>query len=255
MQKRPLILVTNDDGITAPGIRALISVMKTIGDVVVVAPDSPQSAMGHAITVNATLHLEKITVDGAQLEYSCSGTPADCVKLAVNEILERQPDLCVSGINHGDNSSINVIYSGTVSAAIEAGVAGIPAIGFSLLDYSWNANFEPCKPFIKTITEATLKNGLPKDVVLNVNIPKLEEKAIKGIRVCRQARANWVEEFDKRTNPMGKNYYWMTGQFKSEDHAEDTDVWALQHQYVSIVPVQFDLTAYKAIKKLEAWDL
>ena len=149
MSKRPLILVTNDDGITAPGIRALISVMNTIGYVVVVAPDSPQSGMGHAITVNSTLHIEKVSIDGKQTEYSWSGTPADCVKLAVREILDRTPDLCVSGINHGSNSSINVIYSGTMSAALEAGIEGIPAIGFSLLDYNWNANFEHCKSFIK----------------------------------------------------------------------------------------------------------
>ena len=150
MQCRPLILVTNDDGITAPGIRMLIEVMNEIGEVVVVAPDSPQSAMGHAITINSTLHCSKVTVsDGPQKEYSCSGTPADCVKLAVNELLDRKPDLCVSGINHGSNSSINVIYSGTMSAALEAGIEGIPAIGFSLMDFRWNADFHPLKKFIK----------------------------------------------------------------------------------------------------------
>lgn len=152
MKKRPLILVTNDDGISAPGIRALISVMEELGDVVVVAPDSPQSAMGHAITINNTLHLNKISKEGSPvLEYSCSGTPVDCVKMAVNEILKRKPDLCVSGVNHGSNSSINVIYSGTMSAAVEAGIEGIPAIGFSLLDYSWNADFETIKPFLKKL--------------------------------------------------------------------------------------------------------
>ena len=180
MSKRPLILVINDDGITAPGIRTLISVMNTIGDVVVVAPDSPQSAMGHAITINSTLHVEKVKIDdGPQTEYSCSGTPADCVKLAVREVLDRKPDLCVSGINHGSNSSINVIYSGTMSAALEAGIENIPAIGFSLLDYNWSANFEHSKTFVKTIALNVLKNGLPKDVVLNVNIPNTEKKAIQ----------------------------------------------------------------------------
>ena len=142
MKKRPLILLTNDDGITAPGLRTLVKVMNTIGEVVVVAPDSPQSAMGHAITVNDTLYCKKEQIDdGPQTEYSTSGTPADCVKLAVNEILKRKPDLCVSGINHGSNASINVIYSGTMSAAIEAGIEGIPSIGFSMFDYSWNSNF------------------------------------------------------------------------------------------------------------------
>ncbi len=184
MAKRPLILVTNDDGITAPGIRTLIEVMNSIGDVIVVAPDSPQSGMGHAITINSTLFVEEIKIDeGKQREYSCSGTPADCVKLAINEIFDRKPDLCVSGINHGSNSSINVIYSGTMSAAIEAGIEGIPAIGFSLLDYNWNANFKATKSFVKTIAENVLKEGLPKGVVLNVNLPNLPKKNIKGIKV------------------------------------------------------------------------
>ncbi|MFC0604105.1 5'/3'-nucleotidase SurE [Winogradskyella pulchriflava] len=255
MSKRPLILVTNDDGITAPGIRALISVMNTIGDVVVVAPDSPQSGMGHAITVNATLYLEKVDIDGKQLEYSCSGTPADCIKLAVREILERKPDICVSGINHGSNSSINVIYSGTMSAALEAGIEGIPAIGFSLLDYNWNANFEHCKPFVETITKQVLEHGLSDGVVLNVNLPNLEKDKIKGVKVCRQAKANWVEEFDKRTNPMGRDYYWLAGKFVNMDNGEDTDEWALANGYVSVVPVQFDLTAHHAIQKLNTWKL
>ncbi|NNL82857.1 MAG: 5'/3'-nucleotidase SurE [Winogradskyella sp.] len=256
MSQRPLILVTNDDGITAPGLRTLISVMKELGEVVVVAPDSPQSAMGHAITINSTLHLEKVTIDdGEQLEYSCSGTPADCVKLAVNEILKRKPDLCVSGINHGSNSSINVIYSGTMSAALEAGIESIPAIGFSLLDYNWNANFEDCKSFVKTIASNVIDHGLPDGVVLNVNIPKLKKSDIKGIKVCRQARANWKEEFDKRTNPMGREYYWLTGKFVNMDHGEDTDEWALEHGYISLVPVQFDLTAHHTIQSLNTWDL
>jgi len=255
MSKRPLILVTNDDGITAPGIRNLIEVMKTIGDVVVVAPDSPQSAMGHAITVNSTLFVEKVKVDkGNQLEYSCSGTPADCVKLAVDQILERKPDLCVSGINHGSNSSINVIYSGTMSAAIEAGIEGIPAIGFSLLDYSWNANFEATKTYVKSIAKNVLKEGLPKNVVLNVNIPNLPKHELKGIKICRQARANWEEEFDKRTNPQGRVYYWLTGKFVNLDHGEDTDEWALKNGYVSVVPVQFDLTAHHCIQTLNTWN-
>lgn len=255
-QKKPLILVVNDDGITAPGIRALISVMTELGDVVVVAPDSPQSGMGHAITINSTLFVEKVTIDeGSQEEYSCSGTPADCVKLAIKQILGRRPDLCVSGINHGSNSSINIIYSGTMSAALEAGIEGIPAIGFSLLDYNWNANFEPAKPFIKTIVENALKNGVPEGVVLNVNIPKLAQKDIKGIKVCRQAKANWEEEFDKRQNPQGRDYYWLTGKFVNLDKGEDTDEWALEQGYVSVVPVQFDLTAYHAIQNLNNWKL
>ncbi len=256
-QKKPLILVTNDDGITAPGIRALISVMNEIGDVYVVAPDSPQSGMGHAITVNSTIYCDPIVIDknAVQKEYSCSGTPADCVKMAAREIMHRKPDLCVSGINHGSNSAINVIYSGTMSAAVEAGIEGIPAIGFSLLDYGMDANFEPSKKYVRTIVENVLENGLPKGVVLNVNIPRLPEKEIKGIKICRQANAHWVEEFDKRTNPMGREYYWLSGKFINEDKGEDTDEWALRQGYVSMVPTQFDLTAHHFIQELNNWSL
>ena len=253
---KPLILVTNDDSIVAPGIRALIEVMKEIGDVVVVAPDSPQSAMGHAITINNTLKLEKVHLDkDLSQEYSCSGTPVDCVKIAVNEILKRKPDLCVSGINHGSNSSINVIYSGTMSAAVEAGIEGIPAIGFSLLDYSWDADFEPIKSHVKQIALGVLEKGLPEGVILNVNFPKLSKENIKGIKICRQAKAMWQEEFDKRTNPQGKEYYWLTGKFINLDKGTDTDEWALENGYISIVPVQFDLTAHHAMQQLNSWEL
>ena len=256
MKTKPLILVTNDDGITAPGLRSLIEVMNEIGEVVVVAPDSPQSGMGHAITINSTLYCDKIKVtDGPQLEYSCSGTPADCVKLAINELLDKKPDLCVSGINHGSNSSINVIYSGTMSAAIEAGIEGVPAIGFSLLDFKWNADFRPLKEYIKKISLEALKKGIPKDVVLNVNFPLLKNGKIKGMKICRQARAYWVEEFDKRTNPMGREYYWLTGTFINEDKGEDTDEWALNKGYISIVPTQFDLTAHNSLQQLNTWSL
>lgn len=255
-KKKPLILVTNDDGISAPGIRALIAIMKEIGDVIVVAPDKPQSAMGHAITINNTLYFNKINIDDdVQEEYSCSGTPVDCIKLAVHEILKRKPDLCVSGINHGSNSSINVIYSGTMSAALEAGMEGIPAIGFSLLDYAWDADFESSRSFIKKITLETLKNGLPKGVILNVNIPKLAKDKIRGIKVCRQANARWEETFDKRTNPQGRDYYWLTGEFVNEDKGEDTDEAALENGFISIVPVQYDLTAHHAIKYINDWNI
>jgi len=250
MNQKPLILVTNDDSIGAPGIRFLIEIMKEIGEVVVVAPDSPQSAMGHAITINSTLSIERLNKSDIE-EYTCSGTPVDCVKIALSEILTRKPDLCVSGINHGSNSSINVIYSGTMSAAVEAGIEGIPAIGFSLLDFSWNADFTHTKPYIKKITQQVLDNGLPKGVVLNVNLPK---NNIKGIKVCRQANASWQESFDKRLSPNGKEYYWLTGKFVNHDAGEDTDIYALESEYVSIVPVQFDLTAYHAIQTLNNWD-
>jgi len=252
---KPLILVTNDDSIVAPGIRALISVMKEIGDVIVVAPDSPQSATGHAITINNTLHIDKVNLDpDLEHEYSCSGTPVDCVKMAVREILKRKPDLCVSGINHGSNSSINVIYSGTMSAAVEAGIEGIPAIGFSHVDYGWHIDFEPIKKYVKKIALEVLQNKLPEGVVLNVNFPKAD-KTIQGIKVCRQAKAMWMEQFDKRLNPQGKEYYWLTGEFVNLDKGQDTDEWALKNGFISVVPVQFDLTAHHAIQIVNNWNL
>ncbi|MCS4237373.1 5'-nucleotidase [Myroides gitamensis] len=256
MMQKPLILVTNDDGITAPGIRALIDVMKEIGEVVVVAPDSAQSGMGHAVTINNTLTLEKVQIDAElEHEYACSGTPVDCVKIALGQILDRKPDLCVSGINHGSNSSINVIYSGTMSAALEAGMSGIPAIGFSLLDFSWNADFEQVRTFVKKITTQALEKGIPKEVVLNVNFPRLQTDEIKGIKVCRQAKAVWIEDFDKRLSPNGKEYYWLKGEFVNQDKGEDTDEWALRNGFISIVPVHFDLTAHHAINRINNWEL
>ncbi|MDR2121725.1 MAG: 5'/3'-nucleotidase SurE [Flavobacteriaceae bacterium] len=255
MLEKPLLLVTNDDGITAPGIRELIDIMNEIGDVYVVAPDKPQSGMGHAVTINSTLRVEKVVIDnGPQQEWACSGTPVDCVKLAMNQFLPRRPDLCVSGINHGSNSSINVIYSGTMSAAIEGGIEGIPSVGFSLCDFSYSANFKASRKYIKSIAENILLNKLPEGIVLNVNIPKAEEKDIKGIRICRQANAQWEEEFDKRVDPKGKTYYWLTGKWTNLDRGDDTDEWALEHNYISIVPVRFDMTAFHFLEKIKQWN-
>lgn len=256
--KKPLILVTNDDGISAPGLRTLVRCMSTIGDVIVVAPDSPQSGMGHAITINNTLHLDKVDIhddNGVMAAYSCSGTPADCVKIGLQEIVEQTPDIVVSGINHGSNASINVIYSGTMSAAIEAGIEGIPAIGFSVCDYTWDAHFDHAQNAITTIVKEALAHGIPKGVVLNVNIPKATDTPIQGIKICRQARANWKEKFDKRTSPMGKQYYWLTGTFELLDKGEDTDEFALAKGYISVVPTQFDLTAHHVIQDINNWNL
>jgi len=256
MQEKPLILVTNDDGITAPGIRALIKIMNKIGDVVVVAPDKAQSGMGHAITIDNVLTCNSITIDdGPQLEYTCSGTPADCVKMAISEILNRKPDLCVSGINHGANASINVIYSGTMSAAIEAGIEGVPAIGFSLLDFKWDADFKVSEEYVENITLNALSEGIPEGVVLNVNIPNFKKEEIKGVKICRQANGYWKEDFDKRKSPFGKEYYWLSGEFVCKDRGQDTDIYALEKGYVSIVPVQFDMTAHHMIQKLNTWEL
>lgn len=251
---KPTILVVNDDGITAPGIKALIEVMQQIGNVTVVAPDSPQSGMGHAITIGKPLRLDKVQLYQGVDMYKSSGTPVDCVKLAVNKIFKgKKPDLCVSGINHGLNNSINVIYSGTMSAAVEGCIESIPSVGFSMDDYNWDADFEACKPFIKAICLQILQNSLPAGVLLNVNFPN-NTQPIKGIKICRQANAKWAEDFDERQDPYKRNYYWLTGVFQLNDKGEDSDVWALNNHYASVVPVQFDMTAHHAINTLNQWN-
>ena len=252
---KPLILVVNDDGITAPGIKALVEAVRDLGEVVVVAPDSPQSAMGHAITISKPLRLKEVDVFDGIKAFHCSGTPVDCVKLAVDKVLHRHPDLCVSGINHGSNSSINIIYSGTMSAAMEASLEGIPSIGFSLSDFSHHADFTAAAYYAKYVVEQVLKKGLPQYTLLNVNIPKLPLSEIKGVRISRQARAKWEEEYLERLDPSGKPYYWLTGKFVNHDHGQDTDEWALANGYVSVVPVHHDLTAHYAIPFInENWD-
>ena len=228
--------------------------MNEIGDVVVVAPDSPQSGMGHAITISDTLYCKKEKIDdGPQKEYSISGTPADCVKFAVKEILHKKPDLCVSGINHGANSSINVIYSGTMSAAVEAGLEGIKSIGFSLLDYSWDADFTACKDYILKISLNLLKEK-KENLILNVNFPSNTNK-FKGIKVCRQAKGYWEDTYDKRTSPLGKEYYWLTGNFVTLEDNKETDEWALSQGYVSVVPISYDMTSHEDIDKVKNWNL
>jgi 5'-nucleotidase len=248
---QPVILITNDDGITAPGIRALVEAALPFGKVVVVAPDKPQSGMGHAITLGQHLRLQKVPYMEGVDAYACSGTPVDCVKLAVDKVLHRKPTICLSGINHGANHSINVIYSGTMSAALEASIESIPSIGFSLLDLSVEADFTAAKHFAGVILGKVLSEKvLDKHLCLNVNIPKLPTSLIKGIKVCKQAYAKYEEKFVERTDPHGKKYYWLTGEFVNFDKSKDTDVWALEHNYVSIVPVQFDLTNHVIKDKL-----
>jgi len=254
---KPLILVSNDDGITSPGIRTLVNVMKKIGEVVVVAPDSPQSGMGHAITVANTLRLDKSLAFEDVEAWECSGTPADCVKLGKHYVLkDRKPDLVVSGINHGSNSSISVLYSGTMSAAIEAAIEGLPAIGFSLCDFGHDADFSHTEEFVELIARQALEHGIPVGTALNVNFPKKSEDKIAGVKVCRQARAKWEEEFEERLDPNKRRYFWMTGNFVNPDQGEDTDEWALAHHYVSIVPCQFDMTAAFAMAQINnEWEL
>ena len=253
MSQKPLILVTNDDGIHAPGITALVKVAAKLGEVYVVAPDKPQSGMGHAITINSTLRINHLKAHANAESWSCSGTPVDCVKMAVNKILPRKPDLCLSGINHGANHSINIIYSGTMSAAMEGAMEGIPSIGFSLLDYSIEADFTASSVYAEKICSWVLKNGMAKGVCLNVNVPRLHTDEIKGIKICRQAAGTWNEDLDERTDPYGRKYYWLTGEFENfEPNQTDTDAWALDNGFVSVVPSQFDMTAHQVLKSLHS---
>lgn len=250
-KEKPIILITNDDGITAPGIRSLVEAARSLGKVVVVAPDKPQSGMGHAITIGTPLRMNRVEMFGEIEAWQTSGTPVDCVKLAVDKILHRKPDICISGINHGANHSINVIYSGTMSAAMEASIESIPSIGFSLLDYRYEADFTAATFYANKIIKTILNTKLDKHLLLNVNIPGVPMGDIKGIKICKQAYAKYVEDFDERKDPQGKKYYWLTGEFVNFDKAKDTDVQALQSNYISVVPVQFDLTNYALKKQLE----
>lgn len=255
---KPLILVSNDDGITSNGIKKLVELMSQIGDVLVVAPDSPQSGMGHAITVGDTLRLTENRIFGKDIPaYECSGTPADCVKLAKHHLLkDKKPDLVVSGINHGSNTSISVLYSGTMSAAIEAAIEDTAAIGFSLCDYDHDADLSHVDEYILKIAKEALSKGIPKGIALNVNIPAHQSQKIKGVKVCRQANARWEEEFDQRLDPHGRKYFWMIGNFVNHDKGEDNDEWAIANNYVSVVPCQFDLTGHHAIRILnDDWDM
>lgn len=254
--KVPVILITNDDGITAPGIRALVNAVRGLGRVVVVAPDSPQSGMGHAITIGQPLRLDKVNMFDGIESWQCSGTPADCVKLARDKILHSKPDICLSGINHGANHSINVIYSGTMSAAMEAAIEGIPSIGFSSLDYRFDADFTVAAQVAHELAARMLSQQLPEHILLNVNIPVTTPENFKGLKICRQAYAKWEEQFDHRKDPRGKDYYWMVGKFVNMDKESGTDVEALKNGYASVVPVTIDFTDRKMKEWLETeWKL
>jgi len=251
-----LILVTNDDGIQAKGLKALIEVVKPFGEVVVIAPAESRSGMSHAITVKHPIRVKTIKEEPNLTLFCCNGTPVDCVKLAINTLLDRKPDLIVSGINHGSNSSASILYSGTMAAALEGCLNGIPSIGFSLLDYSPDAEFKGTVKYISDIIKKAFTSGIPAGTCLNVNFPKENSQDIKGVKICRQTKGVWIEEFDKRTDPQKKTYYWLTGEFTNlEPDAKDTDEWALQNNYVSIVPVQTDLTSYQAIDHFRKWNL
>lgn len=247
--QRPLIFISNDDGDQSKGIAVLIDIAKNFGDVIVMAPDGPRSGLSNALTVSQPLRFKLIKdVPGLKI-YTCNGTPTDCVKLALNELfIEQKPDLLLSGINHGSNAAINVIYSGTMGAVLEGCVNGIPSIGLSIDDYSYDADFSNFAPYIIQIIENGINNPLPYGTCLNVNAPKLE---IKGLKVARQCEGRWTQEFAKRIDPAGRAYYWLTGQYENhEPKAEDTDDWAINHGYVSVVPVKIDMTAKEYIQKL-----
>ncbi len=250
MTKRPLILVTNDDGANASGLKKLADIMRKLGDVVLISTEQPMSGMAHAVTVNVPLRPRLIHQEEGYTEYISNGTPVDNVKLCKHTLLEDLPDIVVSGINHGSNSAINIIYSGTMGAALEAAIDGIPSIGFSLMDYSADADFSHVEAYVEKITSKVLEEGLPEGISLNVNIPKNCENAIKGIKVVRQARARWVEEFEERKDPFGRTYYWLAGHFANEDTSADTDENVLADNYVSVVPVQFDFTAHHLVDQL-----
>jgi 5'-nucleotidase len=254
---KPLILIANDDSIYSKGIRVLTEIMSELGEVVVVAPDTHQSGMGHAITLGEPLRVVKTNDFGDQVQsYKCSGTPADCVKIGKHQILkDRRIDLVVSGINHGSNASIAVLYSGTMSAAIEAAMEGIPAIGFSLCDFASDANFSHCHDYIIKICQQVLVHGLPKGLTLNVNFPAFSSMPLQGVKVVKQANAIFRERFEERKDPYGKPYYWMDGDLFNEDLNNNTDLDALAENYVSIVPIKYDLTDYDELKEMQSWDL
>ena len=236
----------------APGIKRLVSIARELGEVIVVAPNSPQSAKGHAVTLSEPIRLHKVNVFDDIEAYECSGTPVDCVKLAKNILLkDRKIDLCVSGINHGSNASINILYSGTISAAMEASIEGVDSIGFSLEDYSLEANFDPATPWVKSIMEFVLLHGMVNTNLLNVNIPHPDIGPIKGIRVCRQSEGRWEEEFVEGEDPRGQKFYWLSGNFVTSDTGSDTDIHALREGFISVVPSLHDLTSHQALPELK----
>ena len=253
-ESRPLIFITNDDGISSKGIRALFDAVAPFGEVVLIAPDSAQSGMGHAITINHPLRLESSTLFDC-VAYSCTGTPVDCVKLGVYEVMGRKPDLIVSGINHGANVATNVLYSGTMSAAVEGAMEEIPAIGFSLDSFESDADFDLAKVVVASLVQKVLKNGMPKGVCLNVNIPAIKQDEYQGMKICKQANAYWDDRFDKRKDQFNRTYYWLTGDFVDQDHATDTDVYWMGKGFATLVPTQYDLTAYSVMNELENWNL
>lgn len=251
---RQNILISNDDGINAKGLRALIEVASHFGDVTVVAPEAGMSGMSHAITMNTPLYLRTIKQSNSISAYACHGTPVDCIKIATDYIMKSPPTLVLSGINHGANSNMSVIYSGTMGAAMEGSMYGIPSIGFSILTHSPKADFTACKKIAHMIIEKVLSENKNPKMCLNVNIPNIPFEEIKGMKVCRQAVGFWYEDFTKQTNPRGLDYFWLTGEFHpSCPEATDDDEYVLNQNYVSIVPVHTDMTDYIQLEDMKKW--
>jgi 5'-nucleotidase len=251
-EKRPLILVSNDDGVEAKGIRELVRMIKSFGDVVVVAPDSARSGSACAITSNLPVHYKMVKQEPGLRVYKCSGTPVDCVKMAFQNILERKPDLVVSGINHGDNAAVNVHYSGTMGVVLEGCFNAVPSIGFSIDDHNPDANFEPLRPYIMNIVERVLAKGLPKYSCLNVNFPLGE---IKGLRVTGMTRGHWTEEWEPCPRRGDANYFWLTGHFENDEPEDITrDRSAMNQGYAAITPIKVDITDYALLEELKQWN-
>ncbi len=249
---KPYIFVTNDDGISSKGIQSLIEVAAEFGDLLIIAPDKPQSGMGHAITVNHPLRLDPSRLFQRHEAFTCTGTPVDCVKLGIYEVMKRKPDLNLSVINHGKITSTNVLYSGTMSAAVEGAMENIPSVGFSLCDFDADADFEGAKMIARQVISKVLEMDFPKHVCLNVNVPKLPASELKGFKICKQAHAFWEDRFDKRFDQFGRPYYWLTGEFMNQDRTQDTDLFAIDKGYASVVPTQFDMTAYKVMEQFKS---
>jgi 5'-nucleotidase len=258
MNHRPLILVTNDDGIDAKGFRELVKVAMEFGEVTAISALAPMSGMSHAITIKVPLRVRLVEEGEGVRKYITSGTPVDGVKLAFHSLLGRRPDLLLSGINHGSNSSSSILYSGTMGAVMEGAINHVPSIGFSLIDFDPDADFKASAGIARQLVGMVLEQGLPDGVCLNVNIPSIPPGEIRGIRFCSQANGYWKEEFEKRTDPNGHDYYWLTGYFHNREPrggGTGTDEWALANNYVSVVPVNTDLTAYPVLDKLKTWDI
>ena len=247
------ILVCNDDGINSAGINALTTALQEIGEVTVVAPITEQSAVGHAITMKTPLRVTKYYKNKDFFGYAVEGTPADCIKMGIRNILKEKPDLVVSGINHGSNTAINIIYSGTVSAAREAAIMDVPAIAISVTNHLAE-NFDYAKDVAKKFSQLVVKNGLPVGTLLNINVPDLPREEIKGILLTKQGKSKWDDIYEERQDPYGNNYYWLTGSLIEADADLAIDQHAIKSNYVSVTPIHFDLTDYKTYEEMKTWN-